>query len=611
MKKTVNKKILSVLLIVLFVASSSLVLKVQGFDSWMAVYASEGCQSITLTDNTNSSYTDTFSSFPDMFEYDLGNSITFSGTSQNGYDFAYWRIDDGETWYDVTENPFTVTVDFSGVDLIAVFIPEHSISVSIDSPSGIYNEYPTLSISSVPVGCNLDTILCDLSWYGIPPSSGSSRDDFVYSEPELLELGNGQWTLNVTAYSDLGDTATDSSSFTVNIPPPASYTITPYYDVGCTINPSTPQTVAEGGSKTFTWAPLEGYVTSRVEVDNVPVLDTGSYTFTNVQTNHKINVTSVPKIRYNNIAVSDTIANKSVVFSAYATSGAYNLSSGILEINNNGSAINYTTPLTGLADWANFTLTLNDTIGLEIPYKFYFSDDAGNWNSTATQSLVTTGYSISASNDPYSLLSPNGTIIVCYGASVQFDFSPLDGYAIQSVIINGSYAASTTSPYIFPNVQANQEISVSTSNLIYYATVSSDGGCSITPTGLIMIPSGTWVNFTCQANPGFTLFSLLVNGVDVGVSTQYYFMPTGNATIYLTSAPIESPPEPTTSPTGATGLSMVVLEPSPEPSAEPTSIVSPISVVASPNNSPIIVVVLSVLSFLSLIGTYIVYKKKH
>jgi hypothetical protein len=125
-----------------------------------------------------------------------------------------------------------------------------------------------------------------------------------------------------------------------------------------------------------------------------------------------------------------------------------------------------------------------------------------------------------------------------------------------------------------------------------------------------MIPYGTWINFTLQANPGFSLFSLIVNSTNVGVSSaSYYFMPDGNATIYLTSAPIESEPEPTTSPTGSLD-GLIVLEPSTEPSAEPTSIVSPLSVIASPDNSPVIVVVLSVLSLLLLIGTLMVYKKK-
>ncbi|MFA5366259.1 MAG: hypothetical protein WC325_13845, partial [Candidatus Bathyarchaeia archaeon] len=474
-----------------------------------------------------------------------------------------------------------------------------------------YTESPTLSISYDVVGCSLDTILCDLSWYGIAPIG--SHDDFEYTTPVDLNIGNGQWAINVTAYSSItGLTATDSVSFGVNIPNPQTYTITPSHDVGCTITPSTPQTVAEGGSQGFTYSANTGYNLSGAYVDGNPVAVTGSYTFSNVDADHTISITSVPKIRYNNLTVSDTVANKSVTFSAYATSGAYNLSSGILSINNNGSTVNYTIPLTGLEGWANFTLTLNDTVGLEVPYQFHFNDTAGNWNSTAIQTLTTTGYYISASNDPYSTITPNGTIIVCYGASAQFDFSPLDGYTIQNVIINGSYIASTTPPYIFPNIEGNQSISVSTNNLIYYATVSSDTGCSILPNGVIMIPYGTWINFTLQAKPGFSLFSLMVNNTNVGVSSaSYYFMPDGNATIYLTSAPIAEP-EPTPAPSEATGLiGLVTLEPSEEPSPEPSSIVSPISVVASPDNLPVIVVVLSVLSLLLLIGTLIVYKKKH
>lgn len=57
------------------------------------------------------------------------------------------------------------------------------------------------------------------------------------------------------------------------------------------ISPSGTQTVAKGGSKTFTFTPDEGYTVGNVTVDGVSMGRCSSYTFTNVQADHTISVT--------------------------------------------------------------------------------------------------------------------------------------------------------------------------------------------------------------------------------------------------------------------------------------------------------------------------------
>lgn len=318
-----------------------------------------------------------------------------------------------------------------------------------------------------------------------------------------------------------------------------TYTITPYHDAGCVINPSIQQTVNQGDSKTFTYTANEGYNITQVLVDGSPVAVTGSYTFTNVQANHIINITSTEKIRYSNLAVSDTAANKSVTFSSYWTDETAPLVNYTFSTNNTGTWTNDTaSAFSGTPAWANVSKTLNSTIGQIVSYQWFAVDSAGNWNSTAIQTLTTTGYNIIASNDLNSLLDPNGTITVCHGANQQFDFSALDGYTILKVIINGETEASTTSPYIFTNITSSQTISISTSDQIWYVNATSDTGCTVTPDGLQMIPAGTNASFTFSANIGYQLYKLYINGTETPSTNPYVFEPTGNTTLYITSLEI-------------------------------------------------------------------------
>ncbi|MFA5366191.1 MAG: hypothetical protein WC325_13500 [Candidatus Bathyarchaeia archaeon] len=525
-----SKKLSVYALIVLIVCSTCLICipQVNAAVTSATITASSNIGSITITDDTNSSYSRTISSFPTTFYFETFDDLTLSTSDP---DFGSWEYGYGSS----NENPLTLT---AGLDTLNVQgVPQ--ISVSIDSPTSIwYSESPTLSISYTVEDCNLDTILYDLVWYGIQPPV---KNDFVYTVPVDLNIGNGQWSLNVTAYSDASVTATDSVSFGVNVPNPQTYTITPSHDSGCTITPNTAQEVAEGGSQGFTYSADTGYNISSVLVDGVSVANTGSYTFNNVQADHTISVTSTPKIRYSDIAVSDTIANKTVTFSSYWTDETVNLLNYTFSTNNTGVWTNDTAvAFSGTPGWANVSKTLNSTIGQVVGYQWFVNDTAGNLNNTAIQTLTTKAYYITASNDTYSLLEPLGQVAVCYGANQQFNFSALDGYTVEQVVINGSVSASTTSPYVFLDIQANQTISVSTSEQVWYVNATSDTGCTVDPTGLLMIPAGTWANFTFSANVGYQLYKLYVNDTETASGTTYNFIPTGNTTLYITSTEIST-----------------------------------------------------------------------
>ncbi len=393
------------------------------------------------------------------------------------------------------------------------------------------------------------------AWYNAGASQTYSISaNTGYSISQVTVDGASQGAISSYTFTGISASHTISAAFAIN-----TYTLTPSVDSHSTISPNTTQTVDWGSSQTFTYSASTGYSVSQVLVDGSPVSITGSYTFSNVQASHTIAVSSTLALAYSEVAVSSTLANNSAVISSYWTDPATSLSGFIVSTDNTGPWTNSTwTAFSATPGWANETLTLNATIGLGIHYKIGANDSVNNWVWTSVQSFTTTGYYISASNDTHCNLSPIGLIAVCAGSGQSFTFSAYGGYSIESVIINGTYSAPTTSPYAFINVQGNESIAVSTSNIIYYVNATCDSGCVIYPSGVLMYAYGTWANFTCTALPGYQLYGLYINGTSAGPLGSVNFMPTGNTTLYLNSVPV-------TSPVSGSGFGGVVTEPTPAP----------------------------------------------
>jgi hypothetical protein len=73
--------------------------------------------------------------------------------------------------------------------------------------------------------------------------------------------------------------------------PPTQYTITATAGANGSISPNGSVSVTKGADQTFTFTPAVGYQTDAVKVDGTAVNVSGnSYTFTNVQANHSIEV---------------------------------------------------------------------------------------------------------------------------------------------------------------------------------------------------------------------------------------------------------------------------------------------------------------------------------
>jgi hypothetical protein len=93
-------------------------------------------------------------------------------------------------------------------------------------------------------------------------------------------------------------------------------------------------------------------------------------------------------------------------------------------------------------------------------------------------SLGGTTYTIAASSDTNSTISPSGSIQVNNGSSQTFTYSADSGYSITQVLVDGS-PVSITGSYTFSSVSANHTIVVSTvSSILFTPSVVQSGSAS-------------------------------------------------------------------------------------------------------------------------------------
>jgi len=103
---------------------------------------------------------------------------------------------------------------------------------------------------------------------------------------------------------------------------------------------------------------------------------------------------------YSNIAHDNTNSNEKSTFSVLWDDNNLLNSNGqyIFSTNNTGTWVNDTAVnFTATPEWANVTKFLNSTVGIPIGYRWYASDNAGNWNATPISVLTTTQASVFSS----------------------------------------------------------------------------------------------------------------------------------------------------------------------------------------------------------------------
>jgi len=112
----------------------------------------------------------------------------------------------------------------------------------------------------------------------------------------------------------------------------------------------------------------------------------------------------------------------------------------------------------------------------------------GGKTATSTITVNAANYTINATNDMYSTITPSGNVSVPNGGNQTFTWTFVPGYELHDLIVNGTPMSWATSSYTFTNVTSNRSISVSSRAKTYAVKFNVNGGQAL-PNGSFTIES--------------------------------------------------------------------------------------------------------------------------
>jgi len=321
-----------------------------------------------------------------------------------------------------------------------------------------------------------------------------------------------------------------------------SYTITSSITTaGGSISPLGSISVNQGNSQAFTITAQTGYLIVDIKVDGGSVGAVASYTFNNVNSDHTISASfiAVPTyiINSSTSTAGGSITPLGTVVVTQANSRIFNISAQagytIADVKVDGGSVGAVASYTFSNVVSNHTIVASF---ISFPPR------------TITSSISTAGGSI----------SPLGVVSVPYGGNQTFTISPLAGYAIADVIVDG-VSAGTVGSYTFTNVFTDHTIVASFAIRKFIITASAGANGVISPAGTTTVNYGATPTYTITPNTGYHVIDVLVNGTSVGAITTYTFPAitsdkTISATFAINQYTIDASADPggTISPSGIT-----------------------------------------------------------
>ncbi|MBI3193338.1 MAG: T9SS type A sorting domain-containing protein [Ignavibacteriae bacterium] len=198
---------------------------------------------------------------PNQLLYDYGSSVVLTATPSEGYNFANWSGD-----LSGSENPDTILMDNNKTVTANFALQTFSITATTFgngtiTPPGV--TYVSFGGSQV---------------YIISPNTGYHIDSVVVDGVNIGSDTSYEFTAVIANHSI-------NAYFSINM-----FTITAFITAGGTTSPVGDTSVAYGTNVTYNFYPDEGYHIENVWVDSVLVGAVSSYSFTNVTTNHFLEV---------------------------------------------------------------------------------------------------------------------------------------------------------------------------------------------------------------------------------------------------------------------------------------------------------------------------------
>jgi hypothetical protein len=410
--------------------------------------------------------------------FEGGESQTYSIHANAGYIVSDVRVDgiskgaiSSYTFHNINTNH----------SITAVFSPTtYTIAASAGSGGSIN---PTGQVSAV-AGTNRT--------FTITPNS-----DYNIADVKVDQVSVG--AVSSYTFQNLNANHTIAATFSLK-----TYTLTTSATSGGSVDPLGTVTVNRGSSTTITILPNEGNRIADVKVDNVSVGAVSSYTLSQITANHTL-------------AASFSLKTYSIT--AGSSSGGTIAPSGTISVNHGSNKSFSIVPNPG---YKISDVRVNHlSVGTPSTYSFV-NIKADQLISASFTALAY--YTLSALSGQGGTISPGGDSLVQENSSITYTLTPLEGYVISDVLVDG-VSAGAVSSYTFTHVTGGHRIEAVFSPLTYIIQSSAMAGGTIIPTGRDTVLYGEERTYQIRANEGFQIADVRVDGSSVGSVDQFIFDP--------------------------------------------------------------------------------------
>lgn len=178
------------------------------------------------------------------------------------------------------------------------------------------------------------------------------------------------------------------------------------------------------------------------------------------------------------------------------------------------------------------TYTVTANAGYVIEHVYVDGEEVTLTNGTYTFAALTANHTINAtfSEDTYTItatagnggsINPTGANEVLAGSTVVYTITPATGYEIADVTVD-NVSVGAVATYTFENVTANHTIAATFSALQFTITATAGANGTITPAGVSTVAYGATPTYTVNANPGYEVDYVTVDGQNVTLTNGAY-----------------------------------------------------------------------------------------
>ena len=170
-------------------------------------------------------------------------------------------------------------------------------------------------------------------------------------------------------------------------------------------------------------------------------------------------------------------------------------------------------------EWQTSDATIELNAGAYNLVFFWKNDYSGGSQTPAAVdnvSIARSTFTITASAEGLGSITPVGDTVVADGATVVFTMTPMSGFALSALTVDGVDQLSqvVNNTYTFENVSANHTI-VATFEPAIIITATAGNGGSISPAGEVSVGAHSNATFTITAGEGYIISSVLVDNEEV------------------------------------------------------------------------------------------------